>query len=207
MIIYKNKLLVLWILALVFTIPLCVFDLFEYVLVTGIAFAFSFTLWLIAYIESKDENKIYKSNLKEILKTFDAVLIKVDEVPSIEKRDIIKVNSIEDLIDAQVEVRKPIFYYLDVNSCTFVLLDRREYCFFILRKNKDVVAVLDGMLREEEKKKQIRLEREKRELDNYDKDSKMLDGIENTTIIKFNNRSFVVSPIRDVEIPKEKKKK
>ena len=70
-----------------------------------------------------------------------------------------------------------------------------------------MVAVLDGILREEEKKKQIRLERENRELDNYDKDSKILDGIENTTIIKFNNRSFVVSPIRDVEIPKEKKKK
>ena len=206
MIVYKNKLLVLWILALIFTIPLCIFDLFEYTLVTGIVFGFSFVLWLIAYIESKDEGKVYKSNLKEILKTFDAVLIKVDEVPDIDKRNIIKVTSIEDLIDAQVEVRKPIYYYLDVNSCTFVLLDKKEYCFYIMRKNKDVVAVLDGMLREEEKKKQIRLERENRELDNYDKDSQVLDKIENTTIIKFNNKSYVVSPIRDVEIPKKKNK-
>lgn len=202
MILHKNKFLFLWIVALAGTIPLVGLGLYMYTIFTGILFALAFTCWVIAVIQSKDEGLVYKSSLKEILKTFDAVLVKLSELPDIEKRNIIKVDSIEDLIDAQVEIRKPIYYYLDVNSCTFILLDDKEMCFYVLRKDRNTVALIDGILREEEHKKRIRLERERKELENYNSDSRLLDDIENTTIIKFNNKTFRVSPIRNVEMPK-----
>ena len=195
MIVHKNRFLIIWILALVGSIALITFKMYEYLIFTGIAFVFAFIFWLIALNDSKDENKVYHSFLNEILKTFDSVLIKVNEIPDLANRNIIKVNSIEDLIDAQVEIRKPIYYFLDVSSCTFILLDDKELCLFVLRKNNDVVAAIDGILEEEENKKRIKTERDKK----HQEDSNLLDDIENTTIIKFNNRSFRVSPIRDKE--------
>ena len=196
MIVHKNKFLVLWILAILGSIPLVIFKLYEYLIVTGIIFAFAFIFWIIGTVNSKDENKVYNSYLKEILKTFDSVLIKVTSIPDLGKRNIINVNSIEDLIDAQVEIRKPIYYYLDINSCTFMLLDDKEICLYVLRRNKYVVAQIDGILQEEANQKRIKQERDKKALENYNKDSSILESIENTTIIRFNNKSFRVSPIR-----------
>ena len=197
MIVHKNKFMALWIIAILGSIPLVIFKLYEYCIVTGIIFAFAFVFWIIGTINSKDENKVYDSYLKEILKTFDSVLIKVTSIPDLGKRNIINVNSIEDLIDAQVELRKPIYYYLDINSCTFMLLDDKEICLYVLRRNKYVVAQIDGILQEEENQKRIKQEREKKTLENYNNDSSILDNIENTTIIKFNNKQFRVSPIRE----------
>ena len=130
----------------------------------------------------EDEYNIF---LKEILKTYDAVLINVVEMPSVDGRSIVKVSNFEDLIDAQIEIRKPIYYKRDDRSTIFVLLDDKQVCINILKVDEEENTQFDRWLAD--------LEKEKNKFD-----ESILAGIENTTIVRLdNNKSYRVIPIKD----------
>lgn len=127
----------------------------------------------------------YNNFLKEIMKTYDAVLIDVVEIPSVDGRSIVKVSNFEDLIDAQIEIRKPIYYKRDDRSTLFVLLDDKQVCVFILKVNDNEKSQFDKWLTD--------LEMEKVKFD-----ESILSDIENTTIVKLdNNKSYRITPIKD----------
>ena len=127
----------------------------------------------------------YNMFLKEILKTYDAVLINVVEMPSVDGRSIVKVSNFEDLIDAQIEIRKPIYYKRDDRSTIFVLLDDKQVCINILKVDEEENTQFDRWLAD--------LEKEKNKFD-----ESILAGIENTTIVRLdNNKSYRVIPIKD----------
>ena len=107
-------------------------------------------------------------------------------------RNIIYVETIDDLIDAQLEIRKPICYYKQTESCSFALLDDKEAYIYIEKLNPDVVSPLE-----------IEIKENKLKIKSADEmDSEMLRDIEKTTIVKLSNKkSYKVSPIR-----KDKKK-
>ena len=89
-------------------------------------FTFGIVLLLLALnsiVKNKSPEMIYQSFIKDILKTFDSILVKSSEVPNLDNRNIIEVENIDDLIDAQLEIRKPICYLKQTESCSFVLLD------------------------------------------------------------------------------------
>lgn len=158
-----------------------------YGILTGTISAVLLILLIIDLFSNKDELSIYNSVMSNIIKTYDAVLINSENIPDIDDRNVIMVNSIEDLIDAQAEIRKPIYYKKEVDSCSFILLDDKEACIYILKLNDMVVSPLEAVLFEKENKK-----------NNKSDDAKLLDDIDKTTIIKLeNNKSFKVSPIRD----------
>lgn len=130
----------------------------------------------------EDEYNIF---LKEILKTYDAVLINVVEMPSVDGRSIVKVSNFEDLIDAQIEIRKPIYYKRDDRSTIFVLLDDKQVCINILKVDEEENTQFDRWLAD--------IEKEKNKFD-----ESILAGIENTTIVRLdNNKSYRVIPIKD----------
>ncbi|MBQ8659548.1 MAG: hypothetical protein IJ475_01755 [Bacilli bacterium] len=184
----------LFICFLALTIYLVFSEVFMYAILTGTISLVLLILFVMDVFSSKDEYSIYNSVLNNIVKTYDAVLINSDNVPEIDGRNIIMVNSIEDLIDAQAEIRKPIYYKKEFDSCSFVLLDDKEVCIFILKVNDTIVSPLEAVLYE------IKANKSKK-----NDDSKLLDGIDKTTIIKLeNNKSFRVSPIRDKEKKSEK---
>ena len=136
--------------------------------------------------------KAYESNVRNILNTFDSILVQSNSVPKLEGRNIIYVETIDDLVDAQLEIRKPICYYKQTESCSFALLDDKEAYIYIEKLNDDVVSPLE-----------IEIKENKLKTKNADEmDSEMLRDIEKTTIVKLSNKkSYKVSPIR-----KDKKK-
>ena len=145
---------------------------------------------------AKSSEMIYDGILRSILKTYDAVLIDIEKVPDIDVRNIIKVSSFEKLIDAQIELRKPIFYKMSMNSCSFILLDEEEVYIFVLRMNEDSFSPLDDIILEIEQNS-----------DKKKKNQHILDGIERTTIIKLDNmKSYKVSPIREKDVNEAKEK-
>lgn len=162
-------------------------DAIMYAILTGTISFVLLVLFIMNLISNKDETSIYNSVLNNIIKTYDAVLINSENIPEIDDRNVIMVNSIEDLIDAQAEIRKPIYYKKEIDSCSFLLLDDKEACIYILKINDEVVSPLEVVLYEKMDKK-----------NNKSDDAKLLDDIDKTTIIKLeNNKSFKVSPIRD----------
>lgn len=147
----------------------------------------------IKYIfDNSSPAKAYESNVKSILNTFDSILVQSNAVPKLEGRNIINVETIDDLVDAQLEIRKPICYYKQSESCSFALLDDKEAYIYIEKLNPDVVSPLEIEIKENKIKNKSQEEM----------DSEMLRDIEKTTIVKLSNKkSYKVSPIR-----KDKKK-
>lgn len=139
---------------------------------------------IIYVVNTRNEEAIYKNNLKKILSYYDAVLVQSYNFPNLKGKNIIKITNIEDLIDAQIEIRKPIYYMIEgEDSCSFVLLDNSEACVFILKQNEQIESPLELIIAEYEK--------------NNDIDESLLEDIEKTTIIKLNNmKSFKVSPYK-----------
>ena len=129
-------------------------------------------------------NRAYESKVKNILNTFDSVLVRTSNVPNLDGRNIIQLQSMEDLIDAQLEIRKPICYIKQSESCSFLLLDDKETYIYIEKLNDTIVSPLEI------------------ELDQLNKKSKkntkeVFGGIDKTTIINLpNKKSYKVSPFR-----------
>ncbi len=156
-------------------------------------FALAFVLFLLtihSFVNAFRKEPPFDKNLRYILNTFDSILVKSNSIPSLEGRSIIEVNSFEDLIDAQLEVRKPICYLRQLDSCSFVLLDDKAAYCYIEKSTPTVVSPLELELR----KILTQKTREK------DIDAELLQNIDKTTIVKLSNlKSYKISPVRKKE--------
>jgi len=129
----------------------------------------------------------YDSSVRSVLNTYDSVLVQSNKVPNLEGRNIVYIGTMDDLIDAQLEIRKPICYVKQSESCSFVLLDEKEAFVHIMKISPDVLSPLEIEIKENDLK-----------VKNKDEmDAEMLKEIEKTTIVKLSNqKSYKVSPIR-----------
>ena len=140
--------------------------------------------------EDPDEYATYIKNKKKILKTYNSIIVEVEDIPNIAGKNIIKVKSIEDLVDAQLELREPIYYKNDSDSSFFMLLHYNEACIYILRMNENVVSPTE---------QSIKYMKEDSEEKGKDQES-ILENIEDTIVYKLDElRSFKISPIRNKE--------
>ena len=140
-------------------------------------------IFILLYLFNNKDEKL--SKLKNIMKTYDSVLVSSEELPNLKGKNILMISNLEDFIDAQAEIRKPIYYKRDVDSCSFVIVDNKEACVHILKTNKDVVSPLEKTIDELVKNS-----------DKKPRKKSLLENIEKTTIIKLDNlRSYKVSPV------------
>lgn len=148
-----------------------------------------------AILSERNPEQAYESKIKGIINTFDSILVKSNTVPKLLGRNIIFVEEIEDLVDAQLEIRKPICYYKQTESCSFILLDDKEAYVYIEKLNPDVVSPVEIEINDIK-----RMQKSSEDLD-----SEMLRDIEKTTIVRLSNkRSYRVSPVRKDNNPKPK---
>ena len=110
-------------------------------------------------------------------------------MPKISGKNIILVETMQDLIDAQMEIRKPIYYKRTLSACSFILLDTNEAIIYDLKLNNEVKSAVDEEL------KRIKLLEEKKE----ELDESILKEIENTTIILLKDKAYKISPIKKEE--------
>jgi len=173
-------------------------------IVTGIAFlaglsnygmvAATITVGLVIALviytyNSQTDETIYNANLKMILKTFDSILVKTKNVPDIKKKSIIRVESIDDLINAQIEIRKPVYYLTEEKCCSFILLGGDEVCLYVLKQTEDITSSVEDKINKIEEKRS-----------ENDTEKSLFDDIDKTMIIKLENlKSYKVSPINSKE--------
>lgn len=131
------------------------------------------------------EEDMYDEYLRKIKKAFKKLLISISDVPDINKKALIKINHIDDLVDISLRIKKPI-YYIEKNNrtCDFILIDNKEYNIYTLKVNEDLSSSFDEYIKElEKKKKKINLN--------------MFEDLEKTTIIKIpNGDTFKISPLK-----------
>lgn len=178
------SIIALVVLAIVIIITL-MSDLVGFSIILGTLFII-LTVCLGIYLrEEPDEYSLFIKNKKRILRTYDSIIVEVEDIPNIAGKNIIKVKSIEDLVDAQLELREPIYYKNDNDSCFFMLLHYNEACIYILKMNSGVVSPTEQSIR------YMKEDKENKDTSN------ILDNVENTIVYKLDElRSFKISPIR-----------
>lgn len=184
----KSLLIILALIIYAIIIVICLINnLIGPAIVLG-AFFVILTICLGIYIrEEPDEFSTFIKNKRRILKTYNSIIVEVEDIPNIAGKNIIKVKSIEDLVDAQLELREPIYYKNDNDSCFFMLLHYNEACIYILRMNDDVVSPTEQSIKYM-----------KEEPESKDKNESILENVENTIVYKLDElRSFKISPIRN----------
>jgi len=184
----KTTILILALVIYAIIIAVCLMnDLTGPAIILG-AFFLILAVCLGIYIrEEPDEFSIFIKNKRRILKTYNSIIVEVEDIPNIAGKNIIKVRSIEDLVDAQLELREPIYYKNDNDSCFFMLLHYNEACIYILRMNADVVSPTEQSIKYM-----------KEEPESKDNKESILENVENTIVYKLDElRSFKISPIRN----------
>ena len=166
-------------------------DYSSYAILTATVAVILVAYAVIYYNESKDNYSIYRNKLRRVINTYDSILVKSEKLPELTDHSIIRVASMEDLVYAQMVIKKPIYFYEEEKSCSFVLIDDKEICVYILKANTDDITATEIIIDE------IRRQPTKINIDHS-----ILDDIENTTIIKLDNcKTYKVSPVR----PKKEK--
>lgn len=140
--------------------------------------------------EAPDDYTAFIKEKKRILKTYDSVIVEVETLPNIAGKNVIKVKTIDDLVDAQLELREPIYYKNDNDSCFFLLLHYNEACIYILRVNDSVISPTELSI------KFMKPDKNQKK-SNYEN---LLEDIENTVVYKLDElRSYKISPVRNEE--------
>ena len=153
----------------------------------AVAAAVLLLLVVITNMATKEKISDFQSKMRDIWRIYDAVMVNTNNLPDLSDRNIIKVVAIENLIDAQMGIRKPIYYKDYTDSCAYVLLGEKEACVLILKEDPSVVCPYEKVIEDSIKNK-----------DEEDIDHKLLDNIDKTTVIKIDgNKELKVSPIRE----------
>lgn len=90
--------------------------------------------------------KVYNKKIKKILKKYDAVLVKTKNIPRLYDKNIMVVSTIEDMINAQMEIRKPVYYFVNENSHSFFLLDGEEALVYIVKNDPTIMCVVEKLI-------------------------------------------------------------
>lgn len=161
-------------------------DFINYAILAG-SLSLVLVLTTIMYVvKTRSDKAIYKNFIKSTLRTYDAVMVKSEELPNLKGKNIVRVNKFSDLIDAQIEMKKPIYYKEFLDYTVFILIDNEEACVSIVRVNDETPCEYIQELEKVIKSNLVK-----------DIDKSLLDDIEKTTIIRLDNaKSFRVSPIR-----------
>lgn len=80
-------------------------------IVIMVAISLIVAIKLLEYI--KNNEKTYVNKLNRILSTYDSVIVRTNNIPSIDGIDVLEVQTFEELIDAHSEVRQPINFFED----------------------------------------------------------------------------------------------
>lgn len=144
-------------------------------------------IWLCYNVFSrKDEESIYKRKLKNILKTYDSILIYLDDDYKLSDENIMFVKNFDDLVVAQDEVSRPIMYLSEDNSGVFMLEDDNNLLVYILKMNEATISRYEVKI--------LNHIETNRDIEN----ESILEDLEKTTFIQLkNNKLYKVSPVRE----------
>lgn len=148
------------------------------------------TVILLVYLcynvfSKNDEETIYNKKLKNILKSYDSILVYLDDDYKFSDENIMFVKSFDSLLVAQDEMNKPIMYICEDKSSAFLLEDDDNLLVYILKMNDDIVSRYETkILSHIEENNEI-------------EDETILEDLDKTTFIQLkNNKIYRVSPVR-----------
>ena len=74
--------------------------------------------------------------MSKILTAYDGIIVNASTLPDLNKFNVIKVRSFDELLDAHSEVRLPINYYRQTNKSIFILVNDTMLWMYTLENKK-----------------------------------------------------------------------
>jgi len=139
--------LVLFVILATISVFLYMYELLGYMLVTATLAAIALIVLVLAIIRKSDERSKYEYKLKQIIKKYNSILAETSTLPDLHDKNIMLITNIEDMIDASIEIRKPIYYKKDTNYCSFSLLDNNDICIYILKLYEDEETSIESFIK------------------------------------------------------------
>ena len=193
---HKVLYFILLLILLVLNASLIIFKYYTYLIVGVPAFIIMFYFLVREFKIFKDEKSIYEFSKNKILKSYDAILSNVKELPDLEGVNVITITNLLDFIDAQSELRKPVLYVENRSSVDFLIIDDKEAVVYSLKMNENSKTPLEAKVEALAEKESV---------------EEVIDNLDKTQVIKVKNKSYKVSPMdreedeEQIIIPKKKK--
>ena len=127
----------------------------------------------------------YNGMVNNILKTYDVILVEVENLPEISERKVVNTTSFKDMVNIEYEYRKPVYYIHNDNAYDFILLTDEEAYVYTLKNDENISSIFETYMKDKEKSKT-----------SNEKQLDVLDSLENTTVIKLDDdKEYIVSPM------------
>ena len=114
---------------------------------------------------------------------YDGILVNINKFPKLKNKSVLYVNKIEDLVDAQAEMRKPIYYVKRESATAFYLLNDDIFLIYFLKIDKNELSGLEAEIKKLELEGSIKFENFK--------------DIDKTFILQTEEKTYKVSPVRE----------
>lgn len=151
-------------------------------------FGLVFTLFttILLFINNKNNKNPYtkfKSEIMGIIKTYDSILVNILDLPNLEEKKIVNASSFRDLVNAEYEFKKPIFYIFKDDYAEFILINKEEAYVLIKKYDDEMVTPLEEYLAELEKNSDVK---EYEKFNNLDKTG---------VFVSKDDKEYKVSPV------------
>lgn len=172
----------------IISIVLILNDEITIALFTALFAFFSLILLLREVCKNRTPESVYKSEIADILKTYETILIELDSIPDLKDKNLIKTLSFKDIVNVEFEYRKPVYYVHNNESYDFILINDNDVYTYTAKLDKEKNSLLEAYL-----DSLVVADTKTGDLD-------IIDTLDKTTVIRLDdNKEYVVSPVRDKE--------
>ena len=176
--------LMLFLMSLALTIVLIYNQIYNYLIVVVPVTLIAGFYFITEFKNSTANDKeIYEKELNRILRMYDGILVNINKFPKLKNKSVLHVSKIEDLVDAQAEMRKPIYYVKRESATAFYLLNDDIFLIYFLKMDENELSGLEAEVKRLELEGSLKIENFK----DFDK----------TFILQTDEKSYKVSPIRE----------
>lgn len=157
-------------------------DKVELSLICLLLFVISLIILLKNIFAIKKPNGLFNEYVRTIIDNNESILVEIDKFPDLNNKKIYRTKTIDDLLNMETSVKKPIYYITNNDSYDFILLDNKKVYINTIRKNKNIISCLDLYLSDLNNNKK----------DQYD----LIEDLDKTTIIKVDkDKEYIVYPL------------
>lgn len=119
---------------LIISLLLLVSEYKIYIILSFLLLIIDLILLIVYLMNTRTDHDIYQKNIKYILKTFDSILAYMDDSIDLRKKEVIKLNTFEDIVNCREELKKPIFYNYNDTSAVFLIIDNNTIIFTTMKE-------------------------------------------------------------------------
>ena len=110
-------------------------------------FAILLGMLIYSVATTKNEKEIFFTSVNRIEKAYSGILVE-SSIPNLKDKDIIYVKDIENLVNAAIQMKKPVFFVKDIESCAYIVLDNNNALVNIFKVNKKSDNRVENLINE-----------------------------------------------------------